>query len=247
MFVRAELKKQAKAIMKDKYFHMLLVCLIASFLTVSVMDVTIDVETESAVLTLFNRLTMSVDYERAVLMAFPTFVVGILWALFVVNPATIGINCYFKHCAYNEESFDDVWSGFKYNYGHNVKVMAVMELKIFLWTLLFIVPGIMKAYSYCFVPYLLSDYPDLDADEILAMSKKMAVGVRFDIFVLELSFFPWFLLVVFTALPTLGFSGTLLRPYISQTMAQLYHWAKENRLEKKEESELQDEYQSDLL
>ena len=92
MFVRAELKKQAKAIMKDKYFHMLLVCLIASFLTVSVMDVTIDVETESAVLTLFYRLTMSVDYERAVLMAFPTFVVGILWALFVVNPATIGIN-----------------------------------------------------------------------------------------------------------------------------------------------------------
>ena len=94
---------------------------------------------------------------------------------------------------------------------------------------------------------MLSDYPDLDADEILAMSKKMAVGVRFDIFVLELSFFPWLLLVAFTALPTLGFSGTLLGPYINQTMAQLYHWAKENRLEKKEESELQDEYQSDLL
>lgn len=237
MFVRAELKSQAKAIMRDKYFQMVLVCLISSFLTVSMLDVTIDVEQKEAMMTIFGRVSMSVNYQKALMMAGPVAILGMLWNFFVINPATIGINCYFKHCTYHEEKFDDLWSGFKYNYGHNVKVMAIMDLKIALWTLLLIVPGIMKAYSYYFVPYLLSDYPDLETDEILKMSEKMAVGIRFDIFVLGLSFILWHLLVGFTSFLTLGFGSVLLQPYISQTVAQLYHWAKENRLEAKEESE----------
>lgn len=237
MFVRSELKSQAKAIMRSKYFQMVLVCLIASFLTVSMLDISIDTEEKRAVMTLFGRVSQSVNYQKALMMAGPVAIVGLLWNFFVINPATVGINCYFKHCTYNEESFDDLWSGFKYNYGHNVKVMAIMELKVALWTLLLIVPGVMKAYSYYFVPYLLSDYPDLEADEILKMSEKMAVGIRFDIFVLGLSFILWHFLVAFTAFLTLGFGATLLQPYINQTVAQLYHWAKENRLEVNKESE----------
>ena len=230
MFIRSELKNQAKAIMKNKYFHMVLVCLIASFLTVSVLSVSIDTTNETASVTLFQRMSMSVNYEKALMMALPVGIVGLLWGLFVRNPATVGIDCYFKRCTYDEESFDDVWSGFKYNYMHNAKVMALMDLKVFLWTLVFIIPGIMKAYSYYFVPYLLSDYPDCEADEIFAMSEKMAVGMRFEIFVLELSFILWNLLVSLTAFITLGLSAVLLEPYIQQTKAQLYHWAKANRL-----------------
>ena len=174
---------------------------------------------------------MSVEYETALMMAVPVGLVGILWLLFVAYPARVGMWNYFKHCTYDEESFDDMWSGFKTNYSHNVKVMALSTLKQLLWALVFIIPGIMKVYSYYFVPYLLSDYPDCDADEIFAMSEKMTNGMRFEIFALDLSFFLWELLVDFTSFITLGFGGVLLDPYIQQTRAQLYHWAKANRLE----------------
>ena len=247
MFVRAELKEQAKAIIRNKYFHMVLVSLIAMFLTGSMLEISIDTETETAMMSLFDRVSFSVNYEKALLMAVPVGIVGLLWALLVVNPATVGVDCYFKHCTYDEEKFEDVWSGFKLNYGHNVKTLAIRELKVFLWTLCFIVPGIMKAYSYYFVPYLLSDYPELESDEILEMSEKMTKGIRFEIFVLGLSFFLWQLLAALTSWITLGLSGALLQPYVSQTMAQLYHWAKLNRLDLKEESEFVYGTESDLL
>ena len=55
--------------------------------------------------------------------------------------------------------------GFKYNYLNVVKTMFFMNLWILLWTLLFIVPGIIKSYSYRLVPYILAENPDIDTNE----------------------------------------------------------------------------------
>ena len=247
MFIRAELKNQAKQIMKSRYFVMVLVSLIASFLTVSILNVELNPEAEAAVLYLFGRFRFSVNYQRAIQMALPAGIVGILWTIFVVNPARVGICRYFKNCTNSEEKFEDVLSGLKENYAHHVKVLAIMELQVFLWTLLLIVPGIMKAYSYYFVPYLLSDYPELDEDEIFALSEKMTKGIRFRIFVLNLSFFWWYLLVSLTSGLTFGMGSVLLQPYVSQTEAQLYHWAKENRLVRVNESEVMLDGESNLV
>lgn len=247
MFVRAELKNQAKQIMRKRFFSMMLVCLIASFVTGLMIELSLDTETETAILYLFDRISFSVNYNRALMMAVPFGAVAILWGIFISNPAIVGVYSFFKHCSYDAEKFEDIWSGFKYNYGHNVKVMFMMRLKVFFWTLLFIIPGIMKSFSYYFVPYLLSDYPDLETDEILAMSEKMANGMRFEIFVLNLSFFLWELLAAFTAVFTLGLSVVALGVYVYQTDAQLYHWAKEYRLYERVESEEISDDQSDLL
>jgi len=247
MFVRAELKNQAKQIMRTRYFLMVLVCLIASFVAGSMIELNFDLEAQTAVLYLFGRFSFSVNYHRALMMAVPVGIVGLLWVFFVVNPAWVGIYSFFKHCSCAEEKIEDIWSGFKDNYAHNIKVMFMMRLKVFFWTLLFIIPGIMKSYSYYFVPYLLSDYPELDTEEILAMSEKMANGIRFEIFVLNMSFFWWELLAVLCAVFTFGLSGVLLQPYIYQTEAQLYHWAKEYRLFEHFESEDNSDDQSNLL
>lgn len=65
---------------------------------------------------------------------------------------------------------------------------------MFLYSLLFVIPGIVKSYSYRFVPYLTEDEPDLDPQQILALSQEMTQGIKLDLFVLDLSFFLWYLL-----------------------------------------------------
>ena len=93
------------------------------------------------------------------------------------------------------------------------------QLKIFLWSLLFIIPGIIKSYEYAMVPYLLADNSDMDKDEILNLSRRMMEGNKWDFFVLELSFIGWILLAV----STFNIVGILyVDPYIEATHAQFY-------------------------
>ena len=116
--------------------------------------------------------------------------------------------------------------------------MALVWLRVFLWGMLLIVPGLMKALSYVFVPYLLNDYPEKSSKEILEMSETMAKGIRWKMVVLWLSFILWGLAAGFVDLFISGLGTILLLPYIYQTDAQLYHWAKANRLHVNQESEI---------
>ena len=230
MFVRSELKAQAKAIMKEKYFTMVLVGLVALFFTSSILGVSYDIENEIAMVTVFQTYSFYVNYDRAIMMAVPAAILGLLWMFFVSQPAAVGISCFFQRASFNEQKFSDVWSGFKVNYAHKIKTMALVWLRVFLWGLLLIIPGLIKALSYAFVPYLLNDYPDKSSKEILEMSERMAKGIRWQIVVLWLSFFLWALGAGFVDLLIPGFGTILLLPYTYQTDAQLYQWAKINRL-----------------
>ena len=237
MFVRSELKSQAKMIVKRKYFTMVLVCLVSLFLSVSMLNVQYNVDNKTAIIYLFEMFSFSVNYDKAVMMAIPIVIIGILWRAFVVNPATVGVTSFFQHCSFDCEKFEDIWSGFKGNYAHHIKTMFVMDVRIFLYTLMLVIPGIMKSYSYVFVPYLLNDYPEKDTEEILKMSEQMAKGIRFQIFVLGLSFILWYVLAAVLSLFTFGMGQLFVEPYVSQTYAQLYLWAKENRLNSQSESD----------
>ena len=230
MFVRSELNAQAKAIMKEKYFTMVLVGLVALFLTSSILGVSYDIENEIAMVTVFQAYSFYVNYDRAIIMAVPAAIIGLLWMFFVAFPGSVGVSCFFQRASFNEQKFSDVWSGFKVNYAHKIKTMALMWLRVFLWGLLLIIPGLIKALSYTFVPYLLNDYPDKSSKEIFEMSERMAKGIRWQIIVLWLSFFLWALGAGFVDLLIPGLGTILLLPYTYQTDAQLYQWAKINRL-----------------
>ena len=84
-------------------------------------------------------------------------------------------------------------------YWHKVWGMFLMYLFIALWTLLFILPGIVKAFSYALTPYILEENPDLSANEAIDHSRAMMKGHKFDLFYLYLSFIGWFLLSFLTA------------------------------------------------
>lgn len=104
------------------------------------------------------------------------------------------------------------------NWGHNVWGMLLMGIFVFLWTLLLIIPGIIKGFAYSLVPYILVDKPELSANEAINLSMKMMKGHKFDFFWLCLSFIGWILLAILT----LGIGLFWLLPYMYTAYAAFY-------------------------
>ncbi len=91
-------------------------------------------------------------------------------------------------------------------------------LYIILWMLLFIIPGIIAAYSYAMTGYILAKHPELTASEAIARSKQIMEGNRFRLFCLQFSFIGWDLLCVLT----LGIGNLWLTPYKQAATAAFY-------------------------
>ena len=108
------------------------------------------------------------------------------------------------------------------NYWHKIGGMLLMGIFVFLWTLLFIIPGIIKAYSYAMTPYILDENPELSASEAIHRSRLMMQGHKFDLFWLQLSFIGWFLLCIVTA----GIALLWVTPYYYTAQAAFYEEVK---------------------
>lgn len=102
------------------------------------------------------------------------------------------------------------------------KTTAVAQLLqmvyIFLWTLLFVIPGVMASYSYALTKYILAEEPELSAGEALRKSKELMDGNRWRLFCLHISFIGWHILSAFT----LGIANLFLTPYIETSVAAFY-------------------------
>lgn len=110
--------------------------------------------------------------------------------------------------------------------GHYVNVVLAMFLKnLFtsLWTLLFVIPGIVKHYEYLMIPYILAENPGMDRKEAFQISKRMMDGQKMETFILDLSFIGWILLSAITC----GIVGIFyVNPYREATFAELYAFNK---------------------
>lgn len=91
-------------------------------------------------------------------------------------------------------------------------------LYVFLWTLLFIIPGIIASYDYAMTDYILAEHPELTATQAIEQSKMMMFGNRFRLFCLELSFIGW----DFLCMLTLGIGFIWLIPYKQASYAAFY-------------------------
>lgn len=113
------------------------------------------------------------------------FVFGILLNIFVGNVLRIGANKFFiqnrTEITYVGNIFDGFRSG---HYGNVVLTMFLKDLYVALWTLLLIIPGIIKNFEYMMVPYILAENPGMDQKEAFAISKRMMDGEKFDAFIL---------------------------------------------------------------
>ena len=99
----------------------------------------------------------------------------------------------------NKPNLNDLFK-FKNDFGRDLGAGLLVTILVALFTLLLIVPGIIKGISYALVPYLLGDekYKDLSIMEILKKSEEMMYGHKTDYFLLNLSFIGWYLLTPFT-------------------------------------------------
>ena len=103
-------------------------------------------------------------------------------------------------------------------YWHKVGGMFLMSLKVWLWSLLLVIPGIIMAHAYAMTPYILEEHPEIGAWEASRVSQKMMRGHKFRLFRLYLSFIGWALLCV----PTLGVGFLWLVPYMQMSQAAFY-------------------------
>lgn len=146
-------------------------------------------------------------------------VIGIAVGVFLCAPLEVGCNRYFLESTQERLNFGNLFFPFTCGrYGNVVFVCFLRNLFTFLWTLLFIFPGIVKAYAYIMVPYLLSENPSLDYRRALAISEDMTRGHKWEMFVLDLSFLGWNLLGILAC----GIGVLFVNPYYLSTHAQLY-------------------------
>lgn len=103
-------------------------------------------------------------------------------------------------------------------WGRNVWGMFLVGFFTFLWSLLLVVPGIVRFYSYSMTPYILIDNPELSANQAINLSRKMMKGHKFDLFFLQLSFIGWIFLSIFT----LGIGLLWVVPYMMAAQAAFY-------------------------
>lgn len=146
---------------------------------------------------------------------------GILYKILVGNVMTVGGCRFFMESRLVDRSagVGKIFYGFgSGRYWNVVKTMFIMNLFIALWTLLLIIPGIIKFYEYYMVSYILSENPDMHYKEALAMSKEMMNGHKLDTFILDLSFIGWMILGIIL----LGIGIFFVIPYIQATTAELY-------------------------
>ena len=117
----------------------------------------------------------------------------------------------------NELNFRTLFSQFD-RFGVGFLQSFLRGLYIFLWSLLLIVPGIVKTYSYAMTPYILADHPEMTANEAITASRQLMDGHKGELFWLRLSFFGWVLLNIFT----LGIGSLFLNPYMNAAEAAFY-------------------------
>ncbi len=98
----------------------------------------------------------------------------------------------------NPDIQDILLVGFKTNYVRNLVTYLLQTIYTFLWLLLFIIPGIIKAYAYSMTFYLLYKEPELQAADAITKSKEYTQGYKMDLFLLHLSYIGWYILSIFT-------------------------------------------------
>lgn len=145
--------------------------------------------------------------------------VGWLIVIVVGLPISWGLCIMFLqlHESRKLPSLDTMFNGF-HDMGRILGTTLLMQVYIFLWSLLLIVPGIIKTCSYAMTPYILRDHPELSYNAAIEKSMAMMQGHKMKLFLLYLSFIGWAILCMLT----LGIGCLFLYPYMYTAQAAFY-------------------------
>ena len=138
---------------------------------------------------------------------------------FVTGLVSLGyISLYISLLRGKTPTFEGSISAITENIGTKFVSTLLVMLYTFLWSLLFIIPGIVKSYSYAMTPYILLDRPELSATDAIKESEKMMNGHKMELFILDLSFIGWILLSILTC----GILVLYVEPYMMATKSAFY-------------------------
>lgn len=234
MWTREDLKSRAKRILMNNYGKALLAAIIMTLVTGGGTAVSTGKSANS------SRRSITEAFERLEYNYGPGLVLGVLAIILGIMLVAATISLVLKVFVYGvievgccktlairegeNIELGDIVYGFKNGYLRIVGIMFLRQLFTFLWSLLLVIPGIIKAYEYRMVPYILGDNPNMSVEEVFKESKRMMDGNKWEAFVLDLSFILWYLLVAVTA----GIAYLYVGPYVELTNAQLYVELRDN-------------------
>jgi uncharacterized membrane protein len=144
--------------------------------------------------------------------------VNFLYFLIINGPLTLGLAIFFLNLRRDQNPIiENLFDGFK-SFSPALVLQLWIILFTILWSLLFIIPGIIAALSYSMSYYILRDHPEMKPKDALKLSKQMMLGRKGKLFMLGLSFIGWALL----ACLTFGIGFLWLAPYINASIASFY-------------------------
>ncbi|MDX9916476.1 MAG: DUF975 family protein [Gudongella sp.] len=236
MWSRVELKTKAKAYLKKYYWKAFAVTFIVALMAGAKAEVStnnnyfspgfgqseyyLSFNLSDWTTKVFKLIDINPFQVAVVGSVFFLFIIGIiLFKIIVTNAMEVGAKRFFISDVYEEPEISTLFSTFKKGEWPSIAFnMFLMDLFIALWGLLLIVPGIIKYYEYCMVPYILAEEPQMSFDEAKTISASMTSGQKGKIFELDVSFIGWYLLggLLF------GLGGLFVRPYHEATLANLY-------------------------
>ena len=165
---------------------------------------------------ILQELPMAVQRYVALTASIASFLS--LVRFIIGGPLQLGYSQYLLN-QYNRANFDikDLFSQFD-QFGRGFLQNFLRGLYIALWSLLFVIPGIVKQFSYAMTPFIMAENPDMTANEAITASRELMDGHKGELFILDLTFIGWDLL----ALLTLNFGHIFLNPYRNAAHAAFY-------------------------
>lgn len=138
---------------------------------------------------------------------------------FIIAPAFAISQClvFLNLAKQIKPQFSDTFEGFDY-FGKSLVLYIIMQVFISLWSLLLIIPGIIKTLSYSMAMFILAENKEIRPMDALRESTRIMDGHKMDYFVLMLSFIPWILL----SAVTFGIAAIYVIPYMNMTTTNFY-------------------------
>jgi len=232
MYTRAELKANAKEILRRTYGMSWVACLCCAIIGGGVSlginrfgmfnnsggNGSVSLETDEELLAFLNQITP--EWLLAIFgISLIILLLSYVYTFFVGLPVSVGLNRFFMVSREENPNLRDLFFSFTSgSYLNIVKATFLVQLYTALWGLLLIIPGIIKSFEYCFVPYIIAENPAMETRRAFEISREMTQGRKWDIFVLNLSFIGWY----FLGICACGVGTLFVLPYHEATLAELY-------------------------
>ena len=241
MWQRSELKQRAKLTLGRSYWRSVLAALVLFLCVGGGASASVSVSANA-----YTQFSMGQDYSYAysygygigygmteeelavlmVLLGVFAVVMLVVWGLalvfqfFVAGPVEVGCERFFIVNREGEARMGELGAAFRAGcYLNVVKTQLLRYIFTFLWSLLLVVPGIVKSYEYRMIPYILAENPQMEYREAFRLSREMMNGEKWNAFVLDLSFIGWNIFGVLTC----GIVNVFyVDPYRANTNAELY-------------------------